>query len=63
MPEKVKILLRFSRYLWPYWWRVALSFALLGIGSLLGMVNPIITKVMIDNVYPNKDMRYLSSPS
>jgi len=57
MPEKVKILLRFSRYLWPYWWRVALSFALLGIGSLLGMVNPIITKVMIDNVYPNKGMR------
>ena len=54
---KKRLFLRFSKYLLPYKGKVVLMLFLIWIISLLGMVNPLITKVLVDDVYKNKDMR------
>jgi len=55
--SRKRIFLRFSGYLLPYKGKVALMLFLIWIITLLGMVNPLLTKVLVDDVYKNKDMK------
>ena len=49
--------IRFSRYLVQFWKIEALALILSGLSMALGLVSPYLTKLIIDNAYPNKDLR------
>jgi ATP-binding cassette subfamily B protein len=52
-----KLFLKFARYLLPYWKKEAVIISLSGIGVLLGLVNPYLTKLVIDRAFGNRDLR------
>ncbi len=52
-----KLFLRFARYLLPYWKKEAVIIGLSGIGVLLGLVNPYLTKLVIDRAFGDRDLR------
>lgn len=52
-----KLFLKFARYLLPYWKKEVVILILTGIAVLLGLVNPYLTKLVIDRAFGNKDLR------
>lgn len=48
---------RFYRYLLPVWKKEALVLLLSGLGALLGLVNPYLAKLIIDNAYKNRNLK------
>jgi subfamily B ATP-binding cassette protein MsbA len=60
MSEKLKLLSRYLKLLLPYWDKSLLSLLCVGIGVILGMATPLITKVLIDYAYPNRDLFLLT---
>ena len=52
-----RLFLRFSRYLLPYWKKEMVILILSGMAVLLGLVNPYLTKLVIDRAFGNKDLR------
>lgn len=53
--DKQKLLKRMFQYLKPYWKRAIVAFILLITVTLLSQTPPFITKVMIDDVFPNEN--------
>lgn len=49
--------LKFYRYLLPFWRLEALALILTGITILSSLVNPYLTKLIIDKAYANKDLK------
>jgi ABC-type multidrug transport system fused ATPase/permease subunit len=60
MRERLKILGNYFKLLLPYWDKSTLSLLCVGIGVLFGMLTPLITKILIDYVYPNQDVYLLT---
>lgn len=60
MSERLKILTSYFKLLLPYWDKSVLSLLCVGIGVLFGMVTPLITKILIDYAYPNRDLYLLT---
>ena len=54
---QLKLFLKFVRYLLPYWKKETAILALSGISVLLGLVNPYLTKLVIDRAFGNRDLR------
>ncbi len=55
----MKIFIKFIKYLKPYWFKESIVFVLMIINSVSGLVFPLISKVIIDDVFPKKDMGLL----
>lgn len=53
--QKFKIFLRFSKYLRPHWSKVLGMLVCTGVATLMAMASPIITKIMLDTVFPQKN--------
>lgn len=53
--RKFKIFLRFSKYLLPHWSKVLGMLVCTGVATLMAMASPIITKIMLDTVFPQKN--------
>ena len=49
--------LNFSRYLFPFWKKEVIVLLLGGLTMLLGLVNPYIAKLIIDQAYKNRDLK------
>ena len=45
------------RYLIPLWKKAALALSLGGLGMVAGLVNPYLTKLIIDRAYGNRDLK------
>ena len=60
MRERLKLLFNYLQLLLPYWDKSLISLLCVGLTVLFGMATPLITKVLIDYVYPNKDLRVLT---
>lgn len=54
---QIRLFLGFARYLLPYWKKELFIIILSGITVLLGMVNPYLTKLVIDRAFGNKDIK------
>jgi len=54
---QVKLFLRFAKHLLPYWKKEALVLGLSGVVVLLGLVNPYLTKLVVDRALGGKDLR------
>jgi len=57
--KSLKLLKRFLRYIAPYWRRVAGAFICMTLSTLLSLPGPLITKYLIDEVLPKKDVSML----
>ena len=57
MNKNLKLFLKFSRYLLPYWRKEAGILVLTLIGVGVGLLNPYLTKLVIDKAFGNKDLR------
>jgi len=60
MRERLKILSNYLKLLLPYWDKSLLSLLSVGLLVLFGMATPLITKVLIDYAYPNRDLYLLT---
>ncbi len=60
MRKNWPILKRYLRIVIPYWDKSLVSLIAIGITVMLGMAAPLITKVLIDYVYPNRDLSLLT---
>ncbi|MFA6549436.1 MAG: ABC transporter ATP-binding protein, partial [Candidatus Margulisiibacteriota bacterium] len=60
MQSRVRSLLSYFKLLLPYWDKSLLSLLCVGIMVILGMAAPLITKVLIDYVYPARDINLLT---
>jgi len=49
--------IKFLRFLLPFWKKEILAFSLTGVVMLLGLVNPYITKRIIDDAYRNRNLK------
>ena len=54
---QLKLLLKFAKYLLPYWKRETVILGLSGVVVLLSLVNPYLTKLVIDRAFGNRDLR------
>lgn len=54
---QIKLFLDFAKYLLPHWKKELFILILSGITVLLGMVNPYLTKLVIDRAFGNKDIK------
>ncbi|MCK4809516.1 MAG: ABC transporter ATP-binding protein [Candidatus Omnitrophica bacterium] len=52
-----KLFLKFTKHLLSYWKKEGVIVGLSGIGVLLGLVNPYLTKLVIDRAFGNKNLR------
>ena len=52
-----KLFLRFARYLLSYWKKEAVILGLSGFSVLLGMINPYLTKLVIDRAFGDRNLR------
>lgn len=52
---KIKLLVRFAKYIKPYWKKELLLFLLMILTSAGALVSPYILKIFIDDVFPSKD--------
>ena len=52
-----KLFLKVTRYLLPYWKKEITILFLSGVAVLLGLVNPYLTKLVIDKALGNKDLK------
>ncbi len=57
--NKEMIFFRFVRFLKPYWFQEAIIFILMILGTVSSLTFPYIIKIIIDDVFPNKDYRLL----
>jgi len=48
---------RFNKYLYRYWKPQAIVIALGLVGLPLGLLNPYLTKLVIDKAYGNRDLK------
>lgn len=55
-----KLFLHYQRYSLPYLRKIILSLSASLIGVFLGLIAPLITRALIDYVYPNKDLGLLT---
>lgn len=53
----MQIFNRYFRYIIPFWKAEVFALFLSGLSMILGLVNPYLTKLVIDKAYPNKDLR------
>ncbi|MDD5463238.1 MAG: ABC transporter transmembrane domain-containing protein [Methylococcales bacterium] len=60
MRDRLRLLFIYTKLLLPYWDKSLVSLLSVGILVIFGMANPLITKVLIDYAYPNKDLLLLS---
>ncbi|MFC1496025.1 ABC transporter ATP-binding protein [Candidatus Margulisiibacteriota bacterium] len=60
MKKDWPLLKRYVQIVVPYWDKSVISLISIGITVLLGMVMPLITKVLIDYAYPNQDLYLLN---
>lgn len=60
MRKRLKVLVGYFKLLIPYWDKSALSLLAVGLSVLFGMATPLITKVLIDYAYPNRDLYLLT---
>ena len=60
MRERIKLFSSYFKLLLPYWDKSLLSLISVGLTVLFGMAAPLITKVLIDYAYPNKDLNLLT---
>jgi subfamily B ATP-binding cassette protein MsbA len=60
MRERIKLFSSYFKLLLPYWDKSVLSLISVGLTVLFGMASPLITKVLIDYAYPNKDLYLLT---
>lgn len=60
MRKNWPIVKRYLQIIIPYWDKSLISLIAIGITVFLGMAAPLLTKVTIDYVYPNKDLFLLS---
>jgi ATP-binding cassette subfamily B protein len=54
---QLNLFLRFSKHLLPYWKKEVVILSLNGVGVLLGLVNPFLTKLVIDKAFGNRDLK------
>ena len=54
---QVKLFLKFTKHLLPYWRKEVLILSLSGVGVILGLINPYLTKLVIDRAFGNKDLK------
>lgn len=57
LKTKAKIFSQFARFIIPYWRRVALVVILSQLAVYLGLINPYLTKLVIDEAYGHRDLR------
>lgn len=60
MSSRIWALSRYFRLLVPYWDKSLLSLFCVGIVVVFGLASPLITKVLIDHVYPGRDLFLLT---
>jgi len=60
MRERLKVLSNYLALLLPYWDKSLLSLLSVGLCVVFGMATPLITKILIDYAYPNKDVYLLT---
>lgn len=60
MRERLKIFGSYFKLLLPYWDKSALSLLAVGLAVIFGMAAPLITKILIDYAYPNRDLYLLT---
>lgn len=60
MKNDLKVFRHYLRLLLPYWGNSLLSLCCIGILVLFSLVPPLVTKALIDYVYPGKDINLLS---
>lgn len=60
MREKLKLFASYFQLLLPYWDKSLLSLLAVGVSVVFGMVTPLVTKVLIDDVYPSQDLKLLT---
>ncbi len=60
MRERLKTLFNYFKLLLPYWDKSLLSLLSIGLMVIFGMATPLITKVLIDYAYPNRDLYLLT---
>lgn len=54
---QLKLFLRFTNHLLPYWKKEAVILVLSVGGVLLGLINPYLSKIVIDKAFGNKDLK------
>ncbi|MDH7569381.1 MAG: ABC transporter ATP-binding protein, partial [Armatimonadota bacterium] len=57
--QRAQLLLRLVPYLLPYWFCVLLNLLLMLITTGVGLVPPYLSKMLLDDVFPNRDLRLL----
>lgn len=60
MRERLRTLAGYFKLLLPYWDKSLLSLLSIGLMVIFGMATPLITKVLIDYAYPNRDLYLLT---
>ncbi|MBU0672887.1 MAG: ABC transporter ATP-binding protein/permease [Candidatus Margulisbacteria bacterium] len=60
MRKRLRLLTSYFKLLLPYWDKSLLSLLCVGLLVLFGMASPLITKVLIDFAYPNRDLFLLT---
>jgi len=58
--SKLRTLANYLKLLLPYWDKSLLSLLSVALSVVFGMAAPLITKILIDYVYPNKDLNLLT---
>ncbi|MEA3493913.1 MAG: ABC transporter ATP-binding protein [Candidatus Margulisiibacteriota bacterium] len=60
MHERLKIFGSYFKLLLPYWDKSSLSLLAVGLSVIFSMAAPLITKILIDYAYPNRDLYLLT---
>lgn len=60
MRERIRLLGSYLALLLPYWDKSLLSLLSVGLCVLFGMASPLVTKILIDYAYPNRDLHLLT---
>src|SRR5215211_8410718 len=58
-PVTTKTVRRILQFFKPYWLRVALTFVAIIAVAIIGLVNPFLLKLIIDEAIPNRDLNRL----
>lgn len=55
----MRVLVHFLRYVRPYWIKESIIFVLVIVSTIASLIFPLITKILIDDVIPNRDIKTL----
>lgn len=58
--KRLRQLLRFSKYIYPYWDKQVVLYICLGFTALLGLINPYLTRLIIDYALLGRDLHLLN---